>query len=315
MSTVLALLSIFKLNFFGSFIGSDAWIFAFFRNKAVPLWFFRIIVFIVFQLILSLLFRNVQDLLFNFRFGLIMVLSYLFSLKTPKIRIIGIGLLLLYLLLAPSNYIYFSSTKSVLAITPLLLLSQRFEIKKYLLTLILIPIIALYFDSRALLIGFTSYIIVGLYTKNRLFLIPLIALGVFGFILSFDSLVSEQWYSNLIRLTMITEGVKINSFNTFFCGMGYLSWREELAAALDGLGVSQRNLHSLNPHFLFVEMIIEWGWLGFSIFLRIFYRSLRNVMNRPLGISLITACVFTTNTGIERLFLAIGIGILWSIEE
>ena len=312
MSTILAILSIFKIRLFGSFISSDIWLLTLIRKKAIPIWLMRILLFLGIQLALSLLFRNVQDLLFNLRFGLILLLAYLFSLRLPNLKLIGIGVILLYFFLVPSRNIYFENIKSVLAITPLLFLPHNGIERKHWLTLAIIPVLAIYFDSRALLIGYSVFFVLSLYRLNHLFLMPILSFGAFGFYFFFDALVSEQWYSNLIRLNMIIEGASVDSFYTFLFGMGYTDWRGALESTLDGIGIFQKNLETLNPHFLFVEMIIEWGWFGFAAFLGVFSKSVMRITMHPLGVSLITSCIFTTNTGIERLFLAIGIGILWS---
>ena len=159
MSTILALLSIFKINLFGSLISADFWNLKLFGKRKFPKWFLFILIYLIVQIILSVLTREIEDVLFNFRFGLIIILA--FSLSTSKFSTqkIGIGLIAIYYLLTPSDVIYYTGIKSVIAITPLLLLPEQLSVRRNIFILIIIPVLALYFSSRALLVGYLLYLI------------------------------------------------------------------------------------------------------------------------------------------------------------
>lgn len=315
MSTILALLSIFKINFLGSLISADLWILKLLGKYKFPKWFIFILLFLLIQVVLSIFTRETSDLLFNLRIVLIILLAFSLSISTFSTQIIGIGLLVLNYLLISSDLTYYSGVKSAIAITPLLLLPEYAKNKYHILILIIIPAIALYFSSRALLLGFLIYILSIIFIRRRRLLLP-VSLGVVAvFATNFNALITDQWYSNLVRLNMILEGVKPGSIQTVFLGQGYSSWRAEISTAFQELGLKQSGIDTLNPHFIFAEMIIEWGWVGFLIFMFLLSRSFRISRAVPSGIAILMACIFTTNTGLERLFLSMGLGILWQSKE
>jgi len=315
MSTILALLSIFKINLFGSLISADFWNLKLFGKRKFPKWFLFILIYLIVQIILSVLTREIEDVLFNFRFGLIIILA--FSLSTSKFSTqkIGIGLIAIYYLLTPSDVIYYTGIKSVIAITPLLLLPEQLSVRRNIFILIIIPVLALYFSSRALLVGYLLYLIINIYQRRRILILPISLVVLAVFVINFNRLIADNWYSNLVRLNMILEGVKVGSIRTFALGQGYSSWRSGITTAFEEIGINQLGIGTLNPHFIFAEMIIEWGWLGLLIFMFLLMGSFKNSLKSPLGIAIIVACLFTTNTGLERLFLSIGLGKLWQEKK
>jgi len=95
-------------------------------------------------------------------------------------------------------------------------------------------------------------------------------------------------------------------FDTILFGVGVSRWQGDLSSLLSWTPNAEDFFNKrANPHFLPSELVIYGGLVSLFIFLYFLHLSLRKSPIAPFLVALFAASFFTTNTGVERVFISI----------
>jgi hypothetical protein len=111
--------------------------------------------------------------------------------------------------------------------------------------------------------------------------------------------------STIYRFYMTANLVDYDLDSLLF-GVGVARWHGDLSSFLSWTpNAEDFFVKRANPHFLPTEVVIYGGMISLGIFIYILHRSLRNSPIAPFLITFFCASFFTTNTGVERIFVSI----------
>lgn len=169
--------------------------------------------------------------------------------------------------------------------------------------------------SRALLLQSALILILALWQSNRRlakFTILAALTGSLFSLAALDSFVEKHDHSNTFRLVMILQIFDFSSIEAVF-GRGIDSWRQVAFQELFEMPGAEAFFESANPHFFPAEVVIRGGLAVFTCIFGAFYTAFRQSRLFAVPMVMLLATFFTTNTGVERLYMTLGIFVLLSV--
>lgn len=214
---------------------------------------------------------------------------------------------------------YLNSTKAWIATFPALFAAAYLIIGKPKAGLVF-SIAALSFSfvdssvSRALLLQSTIMALISLWHIDRRlakFGILLAGIGSLIFVGVIESFVEKHEHSNTFRMIMILQILDFSAAE-FILGRGVDMWRIAAFDVLFDMPGAEAFFETANPHFFPAEVIIRGGLALFICIFGAFYFLFRRSSVMAIPAVMLMATFFTTNTGVERLYMTLAIFILLS---
>lgn len=217
---------------------------------------------------------------------------------------------------------YFNNLKSWIATFPALFAVSQLTANrpKHSIFWALTAISLSFFDSstsRALLLQSVLLLLMALWQMNRRIAKLAILLVLIISLLSLsalDAFVEKHDHSNTFRLIMIMQIVDF-SWGEIIIGRGIDLWRLSAFNALYEMPGAENFFESANPHFFPAEIIIRGGIAFFVCICGSFYVLFRRSQLVAVPAVMLFSTFFTTNTGVERLYMTLGIFVLISVLD
>lgn len=215
---------------------------------------------------------------------------------------------------------YLNSPKAWIATFPALFAASQLVANRSKVAIVwaLASISLSFFDdstSRALLLQSALMLIIALWQDNRL----LAKLAIFVacvsslfFLTALDAFVEKHDHSNTFRLVMILQIFDFSMVEAFL-GRGIGLWRHTAFEALFDMPGAEAFFEAANPHFFPAEIIIRGGLALLVCISGAFYAAFRRSGLVAVPVVMLLATFFTTNTGVERLYMTLGIFVLISV--
>jgi hypothetical protein len=168
--------------------------------------------------------------------------------------------------------------------------------------------------SRALLLQSSLMFFVALWRENRTAAKLLVVIAGFTSLLSLatlDEFVEKHDHSNTFRLVMMLQIFEFSTLETIF-GRGIELWRKVAFEVLFEMPGAEEFFEAANPHFFPAELMIRGGLALFVSVFAAFYVVARRASAKAVAFVMLAATFFTTNTGVERLYMSLAIFVLIS---
>jgi hypothetical protein len=219
------------------------------------------------------------------------------------------------------NIFYLNNSKAWIATFPALFAASQLVANRPKIALILsIAAIFLSFTdssvSRALLLQSLLMLIIALWQINRrLAKLVIFIAGVSSlfFVTAFNEFVEKHDHSNTFRMIMILQIFDFSIIETTL-GRGIDMWRIAAFNALFDMPGAEAFFETANPHFFPAEVIIRGGLALFICIFGAFYVAFQRTRLVAVPAVMLLATFFTTNTGVERLYMTLGIFVLVSVR-
>ncbi len=205
-----------------------------------------------------------------------------------------------------------SQPKAVVALFPLLVMLNivTFGFRILLiLTSVVIFILGANYESRSMMAGVILFLFYHLIRISYRSAVVILGLGFVGFFvlvkIFYDDIVYSENTSNTFRVIM-SFGVFDFSLDRIIFGIGGNEWQDSVANVLSWKDNSEGFFSTkANPHFLPTEIIIYGGMISLIAYMRQWHTILKVSFLGPELIACLVSSIFTTNTGVERMFLAV----------
>lgn len=253
-------------------------------------------------------------------FSLFLIGSFLFSTKYLKkyfyifsiVNLISLSALLFLGYIGSDYYMRFGY-----ALLPTLLFSiyaLRDSSHKIIWTLIAVSsfVIVLFYGSRGPLIGVVLFILIVIFTDSKMRIvkknIAVVGIGFsYIYLISFNKVIeildfiyydlNVQTYSIIKLKMMFVEGIAESSSGRDYLYESFINQIKENPTFGNGIGITQE-LWEVSPHNLFLQILIEFGVIGVSVFfiislLLIFI--IAKVRKRDNELFLILAIIFSVS--------------------
>lgn len=246
------------------------------------------------------------------------------STATDLLRIFLGAYLLCFVLwktIPAAGILYFEDIKAWIATFPILLfiyffLKNRFRLA--LLVLIAFIFVGVESGSRTLLLSSLLCFLFALFKLNyrRVLLISipslLFAAVIGGPILS--QVASDTDDLSTIYRFYTTAKLIDYGFHDLLFGIGVSRWQNDLSSFLSWTPNATSFFEMrANPHFLPTEVVIYGGLISLAVFVYVLHHCLKNSPIAPFLLAFFVSSFFTTNTGVERVFVTITLFLaVWS---
>jgi hypothetical protein len=227
----------------------------------------------------------------------------------------------LWWMIPDKNLFFFSDIKGWVASFPMLLFMYLFLKKKAFLAhmaLVFLLFIAMSYASRTLLLCSILCLFFLLFKFNYrqvmlIFTSSILLAMVIGAPILSVAVLSTDDLSTIYRYYM-TAALANYEFDSLITGIGVSRWHTDISSFLSWTPNANEFFEKrANPHFLPTEIVIYGGFVSLGIFLYILHHCFRNSVMAPFLVAFIFSSFFTTNTGIERVFVSITLFLaLWS---
>lgn len=228
---------------------------------------------------------------------------------------------ILWLLLPTDDIFYFNTAKGWIATFPILFFMYLILKEKPRIAL-LVSVVFLFIaiDNRSRTLQLASFLcflfLVFNFNYRRVLIvtIPSVLLAaVIGVPILSQAASSTEDLSTVYRFYM-TANIMDYDFDRILFGVGVSRWQGDLSSFLSWTPNADDFFdRRANPHFLPSEIVIYGGLISLFIFVYFLHMSLRKSPVAPFLVALFASSFFTTNTGVERVFISITILLaLWS---
>jgi hypothetical protein len=168
--------------------------------------------------------------------------------------------------------------------------------------------------SRVLLLQSLLLFLIAVWQVNRRLAIVgaiFACLSALFFLSSIGTFVEIHDHSNTFRLVMIMQIFDFSAVEIVF-GRGIDMWGRVAFGVLFDMPGAEAFFESANPHFFPAELVIRGGISLFILACCAFYAAFRRSRLMVIPLVMLLATFFTTNTGVERLYMTLALFILIS---